>query len=365
MADYYDVLGIGRDATPNEIKSAFRKLAHEHHPDVAGDREDSEELFMRILEAYEVLGDPGKRRAYDLSSASGDRSGLHDFNIEDFTRLEELEDIVAGGLLETLFGRRGRGGPVKGRDIRFDIELELEDAFRGAARKVMAPRAEKCPDCAGTGAASGSTSKPCPVCNGLGQVKSLRARGTVKFIQIDPCERCQGRGKVIEGACPYCRGRGTGRKLSPVSVYIPAGVTDGAVLRLPDEGAEGFRGGPRGDLYLVVRVRPHPHFSRDGADLSCSREISFPLAALGGRVRIRTIDGNAELEIPAGTQSHTVFRLAGLGMPGYGESGRGDLLVTVIVRVPREPDGRTRELLGALDGAGEPAAAGKHRWWGH
>jgi molecular chaperone DnaJ len=360
MTDYYQTLGVARNATQNEIKGAFRLLARQYHPDVSEDVE-SESRFIRILEAYEVLGDPDQRRSYDLTLAAGASAGLRDFKFGDFSRVEDLQDLLAGELLETLFGRRGGRGPRKGADLRFDVELSLEEAFRGATRQVVAPRAGKCAGCGGSGKGRHGASVPCPVCSGLGQVKALRARGASKFVMIEPCQRCGGKGKVIEGECPACGGKGATTVPTPVLVFIPAGVLNGAELRLPDEGGEGRRGGPRGDLYLVVHVRPHERFTRDGADLRCTQEISLPLAALGGKARIETLDGTAELEIPAGTQDSTVLRLPGLGMPRADGPGRGDLLVAVAVRVPARPTDRQRAILAELDRPGPPA--GKGRWW--
>ncbi len=360
MDDYYRTLGVARNATRNEIKSAFRALAQQFHPDVSGDPDGTEDRFIRILEAYEVLCDAEMRRAYDVTLSAGAPAGLRDFKYEDFSRVDELEDLLAGDLLETLFGRRTTGGPRKGADLRFDVELALEEAFRGASRVVSAPRAARCAGCDGTGAARGGTARPCPVCGGLGQVKALRARGTRRFVMIEPCQRCGGKGEVVEGGCAACGGKGTITAPRPVTVHIPAGVPDGAELRLPDRGGEGLRGGPRGDLYLVVRVRPHARFRRDGADLSCKQEISFPLAALGGKARLETLDGTAELDIPAGTQDSTVLRLPGLGMPCGEGPGRGDLLVTVSVKVSARQTERQRAILAELDRPG-PAPGG--RWW--
>ena len=322
MTDYYETLGVARNATPNEVKVAFRRLAQQYHPDVSEDPEGTQERFVRILESYEVLGDADKRRTYDLSLATGAAAGLRDFDIADFSRVDELEDLLATAVLENLFRRRGGRGPRKGGDLRFDVELSLEEAFSGATREVLAPRTGNCTDCGGTGAAKGGMARPCPVCIGLGQVKAVKARGATKFVMIEPCQRCGGKGKVIEGECAGCGGKGQVTKVRPVTVPIPSGVEDRAVLRMPDEGAEGFRGGPRGDLYLVVRVRPDARFARDGPDLCCTQEISFPLAALGGKARLETFDGAAELEIPAGTQGSTVLRLPGLGMPRNDGPGR-------------------------------------------
>jgi molecular chaperone DnaJ len=356
MPDYYDVLGVPRGATPNEIKTAFRRLARQHHPDVNPGK-DAEPRFLEILEAYEVLGDPERRRAFDLSGPGAGHTS-QTFGIDDFTRLEDLDDLFAGEELERIFGRRGRAGPKKGKDLRFDIELSLEEAFRGARREVTAPRTVSCPDCGGTGAARGGRARPCPVCNGLGQVKNVSARGASKFVMIDSCSRCLGTGRIIEGECPACAGRGKKTEMRPVVVFIPSGVEDGAVLRVPDEGSEGLRGGPKGDLYLVVRMQPHPVFKRKGADLLCELPVSFALAALGGRLRVPTIEGAAQLEVPPGTQTGTTFRLAGLGMPGYSGAGRGDMLVTVVLRTPERLSQRQKDLLAGFEGPQEK----KPRW---
>ena len=260
MPDHYDVLGVRRDATPNEIKTAFRRLARLNHPDV-NPGQDAEQKFLQILEAYDALGDPERRREFDLSiPGTGHAAGT--FTIDDFTRQDDLDDLFAGEALERIFGRRGRAGPRKGRDLRFDIEISLEEAFRGARREVMAPRTVSCPDCGGSGAALDGRSRPCPVCNGLGQLKNVSARGASKFVMIDSCGRCLGTGKIIEGECPACAGRGKRTEMRPVGVFIPSGVEDGAVLRAPDEGSEGLRGGPRGDLYLVVRMRQSSEFAQ-------------------------------------------------------------------------------------------------------
>jgi molecular chaperone DnaJ len=360
MKDYYKTLGVARNATQNEIKGAFRRLARQYHPDVSA-HEEAEERFIGILEAYEVLGDAEKRRDYDTSLSAGAEAGLGHFDLEDFSRVDELEDLLGGEVLETLFGRRGRWGPRKGPDVRVDVELSLEEALRGASRQVMAPRAGTCTECGGTGKGRNATSVPCPVCSGLGQVKALRARGTSKFVMIEPCLRCGGKGKVVEGACEPCKGKGATVAPRPVPVHIPAGVQDGAELRLPDEGAEGLRGGPKGDLYLRVRVKPHQRFTRDGPDLRCTLEISFPLAALGGKARLETLDGTAEVAIPAGTQDGTVLRLPGLGMPGADGAGRGDLLVAVSVKVPARPTDRQKAILSELERPGPPPR--RSRWW--
>lgn len=358
MPDHYEVLGVSRNATPNEIKTAFRKLVQLYHPDV-NPSSDAEQKFLAILEAYEVLSDPERRKGFD-ASAPGPSPGS--FNIDDFTHIDDLDDLFAGETLETLFGKRGRAGPAKGKDLRFDVELSLEEAYLGASRQVMAPRTVACPDCGGSGAAPNGRARPCPVCNGLGQVKNVSARGTSKFVMIDSCGRCRGSGKIIEGECPACAGRGKRSEPRPVTVLIPAGVDDGAVLRLPDEGSEGLRGGPKGDLYLVVRIRPHPIFHREGADIHCELPVSFALAALGGVLRLKTIDGTAEVAVPPGTQTGTVLRLAGRGMPHNGVPGRGDLLVTVVLRTPDKLTEKQKGLLAGLEDTAPEAP--RHRWWG-
>jgi len=362
MADHYDVLGVPRNATPGEIKKAFRALALQWHPDVSQDKEDAEKRFLCILEAYEVLGESEKRAAYDASGGGRIPEDRGHFNIDDFTHVDELEDLFAGEVLETLFGRKGKWGPRKGNDLRFDVELTLEEALSGASREVMAPCTESCSQCKGTGVSPRGFVKPCPVCSGLGQVKGVGARGSSRYVTIDSCPRCRGTGRIAVEECTGCAGRGKLQASRPVSVYIPAGVENGAVLRIPDQGAEGLRGGPRGDVYLVVSVKPHETFTRDGADLKCTKDISFPMAALGGRMKIKTLDGTAELAVPRGTQTGTVLRLQGQGMPRP-EGGRGDLLVTVAVKTPTSLTEKQKHLLEELS---SPDSAGKKKkgWWG-
>lgn len=359
MADYYEVLGIRRDATPSEVRSAFRKLVLQYHPDV-NRSEDAENRFKGILEAYEVLSEPQRRQEFDRSGPAKDAK---QFDLSDFTHLDDLDDLFAGEVLEDLFGRRGAPGPVKGKDLRFDLELSLEEVLLGASREIMAPRMVTCPDCRGTGATAAGRSRPCPVCSGLGQIKNVSARGSSKYVMVDSCPRCAGTGKIIEGECPGCAGRGRRTEPRPVKVLVPPGVSAGAVLRVPDEGAEGQRGGPRGDLYLVVRIRPHPVFRREGADLHCERPATFALAALGGKLRVPTLDGTAELELPPGTQSHTTFRLAGQGLPGPDGQRRGDLLVTVVLRTPEGLTEKQRGLLAGLERPGGQPAPARRRWW--
>jgi molecular chaperone DnaJ len=360
MADHYEILGVPRNATPGEIKKAFRSLAKQWHPDVSMDK-DAEKRFLRILEAYEVLGNTDKRAEYDASGGGRIPHDRGHFDIDDFTHVDELEDLFAGEVLETLFGRKGKWGPRKGNDLRFDVELTLEEALSGATRQVTAPRTESCSLCKGTGISPHGSVKPCPVCSGLGQVKGVGARGATRYVTIDSCPRCRGTGRIAAEECTGCAGRGKTHTTRPVSVYIPGGVENGAVLRMPDEGAEGLRGGPRGDVYLVVSVKPHETFNRDGADLKCTKDISFPMAALGGNMKLKTLDGKAELTVPPGTQTGTMFRLHGLGMPKP-EGGRGDLLITVAVKTPTSLTEKQKRLLEELS---SPDSAGKKKgWWG-
>ncbi|MEM2977502.1 MAG: J domain-containing protein [Thermoplasmata archaeon] len=349
MDDYYATLGISRNATPSEIKAAFRRLVHRLHPDVCEDKEDAEKRLMRILEAYEVLSDPEKRRAYDEAGSDEFHSGSAGSDTRHLINSDELEDVVAGEVLEELFKRRRGSGPVKGRDLRVHVELTLEEAFRGVFKEVEIPRASECPECGGTGARRGGRAARCPICSGLGQVKGVMARGSSRFVTVESCPRCFGTGTVIDKECARCAGRGRVRTMVPVRIRIPEGVEDGAVLRMPEEAGEGLRGGPRGDLYLMVRVRPHAVFRREARDLHRTAEASFALLALGGKLRVETLDGIASVRIPPGTQTHTTFRLQGLGMPSCGSHGRGDLYVTVVVRTPRVLTGRQKELLAEFE----------------
>lgn len=344
-ADPYQVLGVARDAPPEEIKRAYRRLAHRYHPDRnPGDR-DAEERFKEVKAAYDILSDPERRARYD-------RFGWDDPAASASAGFEDLgtvfEDLFAG-----IFGGSS-GGRARGEDLEVELEIELEEAVSGIAREISIPTREPCPSCQGTGAENAQLDV-CPTCGGLGRV---RIAGGMFSIQ-QTCPHCRGRGRIPRRACGACGGAGRVIRERRIQVEIPAGVEDGDRLRLRGQGEAGHDGSRRGDLYLRIHVRPHPIFQRDGADLYCEVPVPFTTVALGGSLRIPTLDGEAMLEIPAGTQTGQLFRLRGLGARTL-RSHRGDLICRVVVETPVGLDARQRELLEAFAATLEGDRARSH-----
>ncbi len=342
--DYYVVLGVERTATDQQIKSAYRKLALKHHPDRnPGDRA-AEEKFKEAAEAYAVLADPQRRGAYDRFGHAGVSSqGAGGF---DPTIFADFGDIF-GGLGDIfgfgdIFGGR-RGGPQRGADLRYDLEISFEEAATGVETTVQVPRLEACQTCHGSGAAAGSGPSTCPQCQGRGQLRYQQGFFTI----ARTCPQCQGAGRVITKPCTSCRGSGRTPAQRKLTVKIPAGISTGQRLRLQGEGEAGA-GGPAGDLYVVVTVKPHPFFRRDGNDLACVIPVNFPTLALGGEIAVPTLDAEETVRIPEGTQTGAVFRLRGKGMPDVSGRGRGDLFVTVEVATPRKLTKEQRALVEQL-----------------
>jgi molecular chaperone DnaJ len=336
--DYYEILGVSRDASNEHIKKAYRKLAIKFHPDKNPGDKQAEERFKELGEAYDVLADPQKRAAYDRFGHSafdarsraggGARGGFHD-------PMDIFREVFGGGagrIFEDLFGgeRRDPGAPQRGSDLRYDMELTLEEAARGCEKEIPLTKLEACDACHGTGAEKGSSTKVCATCAGRGQV--LTSRGIFSIAQT--CPRCEGAGRIIEHPCHTCRGAGRREKASRVKLKIPAGVDTGTRLRSAGNGEAGTRGGPQGDLHVVLHVRNHEIFHRDGDDLVCEVPISFVQAALGAEIEVPTLSGKANIRVPAGTQSGTVFRLRGRGISNVQGYGVGDLHVRVNVEVP-------------------------------
>ena len=334
--DYYEVLGISRNATPEEIKKAYRKLAVKFHPDKNAGDKATEEKFKEVSEAYDVLRDPDKRAAYDrfghAAFGPGARGGgFH--NPEDIFR-----EVFGGGGIGSIFeeffggrgGRRDPYGPVEGSDLRYNLQITFEEAYFGAEKEIKFSKLGTCKTCSGTGCAKGSSTKTCDTCRGRGQVVTTRGFFSIK----QTCPACRGNGVLIEKPCPSCRGEGRVEEKANVRVRIPPGVDNGTRLRSVGHGESGIRGGPPGDLYVVIHVKPHELFAREGDDIYCEVPISFSLASLGGELEIPTPTGKDKRKVPAGTQSGTVFRLKGSGMPQVGGRGKGDLMVRVIVEVP-------------------------------
>ena len=334
--DYYEVLGIGRNASDEEVKRAYRKLAVKFHPDKNPDDPHAEEKFKELGEAYDVLMDPEKRAAYDrfghaafAPGGIGFGGGFHDpFDIF----REVFGGGFGGGIFETFFGGAGTRTEDRhrGSDLRYDMEITLEEAAFGVQKEIEIEKLGICDKCDGTGAEPGSRAVTCPTCRGRGQVISSRG-----FFQVSQtCPRCRGAGEIIEKPCPQCRGEGRVEKRSCVTLKIPAGIREGSRLRSSSNGEAGIRGGPPGDLYVVIHIKEHKVFQRDGDSLYCEVPIPFSVAALGGEVDIPTLEGKAHLKVPAGTQSGQMFKLRGKGISNIDGRSRGDLLARLIVEVP-------------------------------
>ena len=341
--DYYELLGVARSASPEDIKKAYRKLAMKFHPDKNQGNKEAEARFKEISEAYEVLSDTQKRKQYDQFGHEGLKSafgpGGFDFS-RDFTHVSDLQDILGsifgegGGMFDDIFGtggrRRSRNGPQRGSDLRFDIEIDLEEAAFGSEREVVLPLSVECEVCKGSGVAEGSKREACRHCGGRGAVLS----GGGFFQMRQTCPVCRGEGAVITHPCSACRGSGRVKTRKRLNLRIPKGVETGSRLRLSGKGEGGVRGGPAGDLYVILHVREHDLFKRQGDDLLCEIPVAFETAILGGEIQVPTIDGSAKLKLGAGTESGKVFRLRGKGMPNVEGYSRGDLHVRVVPEVP-------------------------------
>jgi molecular chaperone DnaJ len=347
--DYYEVLGIERAATDQQIKSAYRKLALKFHPDRNPGDHKAEESFKECAEAYSILADTQKRGLYDrfghagVSSAGGAGGGV------DPTIFADFSDIFSGlgdvfGLGDIFGQRRRRGGPQRGADLRYDLEISFEESASGAETTIQIPREETCETCKGSGAAEGTTAETCSQCKGTGQLRYQQGFLTV----ARPCSNCRGTGKTIARPCQTCRGAGRVARERKLTVKIPPGIATGQRLRLYGEGEHGSAGGPQGDLYVVVHVQEHSFFHREEDDLYCEMPMSFPTLALGGTVRVPTLEGREDVHVPAGTQPGARFKLRGKGMPHVNGRGHGDLHVIARVAVPRKLSKEQKHLLEEL-----------------
>jgi molecular chaperone DnaJ len=353
--DYYEVLGVSRNASKDEIKDAYRKLAMQYHPD-RNKAPDAEEKFKEISEAYAVLSDNEKRQQYDtLGHAGFDQR----YTAEDIFRGADFESIFRdigfgfGDLFRTFFGGGFGGGGFRerinrGQDLVYDLEITLEEAAKGTEKEIEVPRTEKCEVCNGSGASPGTSPRTCPKCNGAGKVQHMRKSSFAMYVQVTPCSTCRGKGMLIDSPCRNCRGTGLVKKRRKISVKIPVGIDEGYQLRLRGEGEMAPNGGEAGDLYVLVHIAQHELFMREGDDLWHVLMISYPQAALGTEVSVPTLDGPTTVQIRPGTQAGETIRLKGKGMPRFRGYGKGDLLVRVGISVPEKLTSKQRALLEQL-----------------
>ena len=349
--DYYEVLGLERGASAEEIKKAYRNLAKKHHPDFNKDDAEAGKKFNEIKNAYDVLSDPQKREQYDrfghqagFNNGAGGFEGFGSsgFGGFGFGGIDDIFEQFFGGMGG---GRRRSPGPEQGNHLRYDLDIALEDAYSGAKKIIRIPRTENCPECEGSRAKAGTRPEVCSACGGSGQQQHARNTPFGRFVSTQPCVACRGEGKTVREPCPTCSAQGRVVKERKIEVKIPAGIEDGSRLRISGEGEAGLRGGPPGDLYVVIRVRPHKKFQRQGSDLILEVPVSISQAALGVEMEVPTLDGNTDLRIPEGTQHGATFRLKGCGMPHLRGSGKGDLRVRVKLNVPKRLNPRQKELL--------------------
>ena len=347
--DYYEVLGISKGASEDEIKKAYKKMARKYHPDLNPGDKAAEESFKEVNEAYEVLSDPNKKARYDQYGhagvdpnfgAGGGFDGSFDFG--------DLGDIF-GSFFGGGFGGGGRrtnpNAPQRGESIRMSLAISFEEAAFGCEKEITVERSEQCPTCKGNGCAAGTTPEVCPTCHGTGNVQVRRQTPMGVFASTSPCSKCGGTGKIIHQPCPDCHGQGRVRKRRAIKVNIPAGIDDGQTISLRGQGHAGKNGGPNGDLLITIMVQPHEIFRREGTSVFCEAPITFAQAVLGGTLEIPTIDGKVKYDIPEGTQTGSVFRLRGKGIPSLNGRGRGDQYVTVNIETPKNLNKEQKEAL--------------------
>jgi molecular chaperone DnaJ len=347
--DYYEVLEVGRNASESEIKKAYRKLAKKYHPDVNPGDKTAEVKFKEVNEAYEVLSDANKRSRYDQfgfagvdpNGFGGAGAGFGDF---DFGGIGDIFESFFGG---GGFGRssRSRSGPRKGADLRYSLEISFEEAAFGTNREITISRHESCESCGGSGAKKGTSPTTCKHCNGSGQVQYKQSTPFGQFVNVKTCDVCRGEGKIILDPCPTCNGKGRNRKNVKISLDIPAGIDDGQIISMRGEGDPGSKGGPKGDLFVTINVKAHSIFKRQGNDVVCEMPITFVQAALGAELEVPTLDGKVSYTMPEGTQTGSIFRLKGKGIPHLRGSGRGDQYVKVVIDVPKKLNEKQKELL--------------------
>jgi len=352
--DYYEILGVSKDASADEIKRAYRKLARQYHPDV-NKESGAEQRFKQINEAYQVLSDPNKRSQYDYYGTAGGPGGFGGFEGFDFGEafrgFEGFGEF--GDIFDVFFGRQRAGRPARerGSDLRYDLRITLEDAARGIEKELGVVHFATCPTCKGSGAKAGTKPAQCSSCKGTGQVRKVQRTILGNITQVVTCPTCRGSGEVISSPCAECKGEGRIKKSHKVKIKIPAGIDSGYRLRVAGAGDAGKKGSPPGDLYVFIQVEPHPQFNRDGENLYYRTKISFIQAILGDEIKVPTIDGETILKIPPGTQPNTNFRIKGKGMPYLERKDRGNLYVLVEIKIPSKLTKGQQELLNKFKNA--------------
>lgn len=346
--DYYEVLGVSKQASSDDIKKAYRKLAKKYHPDMNPGDKEAEAKFKEVNEAYEVLNDDQKRYAYDRfghsafdgTGGGGGFGGFEDFG---FGGLGDIFESFMGG-----FGRRSRNKrnePVRGKDLHYALEISFEEAAFGVTKEIPVSRLQTCSTCGGTGAKQGTAEENCKRCQGTGQIRYSQATPFGQFVNVKTCDACRGEGKIIAHPCETCQGKRRVSRNQRISLNIPAGISEGQTISLTGEGDAGLRGGPAGDLYITIHIKPHEIFRREGYDVICDVPISFTQAALGAEIEIPTIDGIMKYKIPEGTQTSTVFKIKGKGIKRFRSESRGDQYIKVHVEVPVKLSQKQKELL--------------------
>jgi len=362
-ADYYEVLGVKKDASDGEIKSAFRKAAKQYHPDLHPGDAEAEKKFKEINEAYEVLSDSDKRAKYDqFGHAAFDPSQGGGYGGAGFGGFEDIFSAFTGGFggFGGFGGSTRRNGPVAGNDLRYNLNITFEEAAFGVKKEILVPREENCATCGGTGAKAGTQPTTCSVCGGSGQVRSQQNTMFGSFSTVRPCDACGGTGKIIKEPCPDCRGKGRVNRSKRIVVNVPAGIDNGQMLTMRGEGEAGHRGGPSGDLYISISVKPHKLFIRNGSDLHLNMDIPMTVAALGGEIQVPTLNGTVKYSIPEGTQPGTTFRLREQGIVRLNTNQKGDLLVKANVVVPKKLNDEQKELMRKLaDSLGDKVTEAK------